>query len=287
MIIALTVWAAGFLWKQFCLQKQQIRYEKHKLMDSKQPLSPNPNRYRDERLSMQRSGLISKASKPQIRPTNQEVLLPERAGSIPPQGLNGNLKRACDCLIGTTALIVLSPIMIAVSILIRLDSKGPSLFCQQRRGRYGKSIAVFKFRTMYETHSTPAPTSTSFVQTRKDDPRVTAIGVFLRKTSLDELPQLINVIQGNMSLVGPRPHPMPLDEKFRHLIPSMELRYAVKPGITGWAQVNGFRGETARVEDMVARVEHDCHYITHWSLWLDLKIICVTAVKGWSHRNAY
>ena len=140
---------------------------------------------------------------------------------------------------------------------------------------------------MYEDHSTPVPTSESFVQTRKNDPRVTALGAFLRKTSLDELPQLINVIQGNMSLVGPRPHPMPLDEKFRDLIPSMDLRYAVKPGITGWAQVNGFRGETTRVEDMVARVEHDCHYIKHWSLWLDIKIICVTAIKGWTHNNAY
>ena len=135
---------------------------------------------------------------------------------------------------------------------------------------------------MYQDQSAAA-----FKQAEKDDPRVTRIGAFLRKTSLDELPQLFNVIQGSMSLVGPRPHPIPLDEKFKQVIPALNSRYAVKPGITGWAQINGFRGETARVDDMVARIEHDRHYIKHWTLWMDIKIIAMTAVKGWTHNNAY
>ena len=202
-------------------------------------------------------------------------------------GLNAAFKRLCDFLIGSIALIVLLPLLILVSILIKLDSTGPALFYQQRRGRHGEKIDVYKFRTMFQDYSTPVPTAKSFIQTQKNDPRVTRIGAFLRKTSLDELPQLFNVVQGSMSLVGPRPHPMPLDEQFRHIIPALYSRYTVKPGLTGWAQVNGYRGETTRVEDMVARVEHDRHYIKNWSLWLDIKILAVTAIKGWTHHNAY
>ena len=217
------------------------------------------------------------------RPTPEQDLL----DSIPVRGLNGVMKRVCDCLIGTIAFVLLMPLMVAVSILIKLESTGPTLFRQQRIGRHGRRIGVYKFRTMYDDYSTPTPTTRSFEQIQKHDPRVTRIGAFLRKTSLDELPQLVNVIQGNMSLVGPRPHPLPLDEKFRHLIPSIASRYSVKPGITGWAQVNGLRGETTCVEDMAARIEHDCYYIKHWTIWLDIKIICVTAISGWTHRNAY
>ena len=124
-------------------------------------------------------------------------------------------------------------------------------------------------------------------QAEKNDPRITRIGAIMRKTSLDELPQLFNVVQGSMSLVGPRPHPIPLDEKFKQVIPALNSRYAVKPGITGWAQINGFRGETTRIDDMVGRIEHDRHYIKNWTLWLDLKIIVKTAFKGWTHTNAY
>jgi len=202
-------------------------------------------------------------------------------------GYDAAFKRLCDFVIGGIALLVLMPLLILLSILIKLDSSGPALFYQQRRGRNRELIKVYKFRTMYQDFSTPVPTATSFKQTKKDDPRVTRIGAILRKTSLDELPQLLNVMQGSMSLVGPRPHPIPLDEQYKHIIPALNSRYAVKPGLTGWAQINGYRGETARVEDMVARVEHDRHYIKNWTLWLDIKIIAVTAIKGWTHRNAY
>ncbi len=197
-------------------------------------------------------------------------------------GLDAAAKRLLDFIVGGGALLVLLPFLALLSILIKLDSTGPALFCQQRRGRNREIIKVYKFRTMYQDQSAAA-----FKQAEKDDPRVTRIGAFLRKTSLDELPQLFNVIQGSMSLVGPRPHPIPLDEKFKQVIPALNSRYAVKPGITGWAQINGFRGETARVDDMVARIEHDRHYIKHWTLWMDIKIIAMTAVKGWTHNNAY
>lgn len=196
-------------------------------------------------------------------------------------GFDAAFKRLSDFIIGGAALLVFLPLLALLSILIKLDSTGPALFCQQRRGRNREIIKVYKFRTMYQDYGG------TFKQAQKDDPRVTRIGAILRKTSLDELPQLFNVMQGSMSLVGPRPHPIPLDEKFKHVIPALNSRYAVKPGITGWAQINGFRGETTRVDDMVARIEHDRHYIKNWSLALDIKIIAKTAIKGWTHTNAY
>ena len=197
-------------------------------------------------------------------------------------GLDAAFKRLMDFVIGGSALLVLLPFLALLSILIKLDSTGPALFCQQRRGRNREIIKVYKFRTMYQDQSAAA-----FKQAEKNDPRITRIGAIMRKTSLDELPQLFNVVQGSMSLVGPRPHPIPLDEKFKQVIPALNSRYAVKPGITGWAQINGFRGETTRIDDMVGRIEHDRHYIKHWTLWLDLKIIVKTAFKGWTHTNAY
>lgn len=196
-------------------------------------------------------------------------------------GFDAAFKRLSDLIIGGVALLVFLPLLALLSILIKLDSTGPALFCQQRRGRNREIIKVYKFRTMYQDYSG------TFKQAQKDDPRVTRIGAILRKTSLDELPQLFNVMQGSMSLVGPRPHPIPLDEKFKHVIPALNSRYAVKPGITGWAQINGFRGETTRVDDMVARIEHDRYYIKNWNLLLDVKIIARTAIKGWIHTNAY
>lgn len=203
-------------------------------------------------------------------------------------GFDAAFKRLSDFLIGGLALLVLLPFLALLSILIKLDSTGPALFCQQRRGRNREIIKVYKFRTMYQDFSAGSMDGGGkFKQAQKDDPRVTRIGAILRKTSLDELPQLFNVVQGSMSLVGPRPHPVPLDEKYKHVIPALNSRYAVKPGITGWAQINGFRGETVRVEDMVARVEHDRHYIKNWTLWLDIKILAMTAIKGWTHTNAY
>lgn len=197
-------------------------------------------------------------------------------------GLDAAFKRLMDFVIGGSALLLLLPFLALLSILIKLDSTGPALFCQQRRGRNREIIKVYKFRTMYQDQSAAA-----FKQAEKNDPRITRIGAIMRKTSLDELPQLFNVVQGSMSLVGPRPHPIPLDEKFKQVIPALNSRYAVKPGITGWAQINGFRGETTRIDDMVGRIEHDRHYIKHWTLWLDLKIIVKTAFKGWTHTNAY
>ena len=199
----------------------------------------------------------------------------------PIAGFAAVLKRLEDFVFASIALMILSPLMALISIAIKFDSTGPALFCQARSGRNREIINVYKFRTMYQDGSG------EFRQAKRDDPRVTRIGGFLRRTSLDELPQLINVIQGSMSMVGPRPHPLKLDDDFKYTIPALNTRYAVKPGITGWAQINGFRGETRRISDMVGRIEHDRHYIRHWSLWLDLKILVLTVFKGWTHKNAY
>ena len=199
----------------------------------------------------------------------------------PIAGVGAALKRLEDFVFGSIALIILFPLMALISIAVKLDSTGPALFCQARSGRNREIIKVYKFRTMYQNGTQ------EFKQAQKDDPRITRIGAFLRRTSLDELPQLFNVIQGSMSLVGPRPHPLKLDEDFKYVIPALNSRYCVKPGITGWAQINGFRGETLRVIDMVGRVDHDRHYVTNWSIFLDIKILVMTVFKGCTHKNAY
>lgn len=199
----------------------------------------------------------------------------------PIAGASAALKRLEDFVFGSIALLILFPLMALISIVVKLDSTGPALFCQARSGRNREIIKVYKFRTMYQNGSA------EFKQAQKDDPRITRIGAFLRKTSLDELPQLFNVIQGSMSLVGPRPHPLKLDEDFKYVIPALTSRYCVKPGITGWAQINGFRGETRRIADMVGRIEHDRHYVINWSLLFDIKILVLTVFKGWTHKNAY
>ena len=199
----------------------------------------------------------------------------------PISGMSAALKRFEDFVLGSIALLILFPLMLLISLIVKLDSTGPALFCQARSGRNREVIKVYKFRTMYQSGSQ------EFRQAQKDDPRITRVGSFLRRTSLDELPQLFNVIQGSMSLVGPRPHPLELDEEFQYIIPALTSRYCVKPGITGWAQINGFRGETIQVSDMVQRIEHDRHYVKTWSLWLDIKILFMTVLKGWTHKNAY
>lgn len=199
----------------------------------------------------------------------------------PIAGVGAALKRLEDFVFGSIALLILFPLMAIISIAIKLDSTGPALFCQARSGRNKSIIKVYKFRTMYQDGAA------EFKQAQKDDPRITRIGAFLRRTSLDELPQLFNVIQGTMSLVGPRPHPLKLDEDFKYVIPALSSRYSVKPGITGWAQINGFRGETRLVSDMVSRIEHDRHYVKNWSIFLDIKILVLTVFKGWTHKNAY
>ena len=199
----------------------------------------------------------------------------------PLSGPAAALKRLEDFVFASVGLVLIAPLLMLISVVIKLDSTGPALFCQQRYGRNREIIHVYKFRTMYQNGSA------EFRQASRDDPRITRIGAFLRRTSLDELPQLFNVVQGSMSLVGPRPHPLKLDDDFKYVIPALNSRYCVKPGITGWAQINGFRGETTRVADMLGRVEHDRHYIRHWSLGLDLRILLKTVIKGWTHENAY
>ena len=191
------------------------------------------------------------------------------------------LKRTLDLAAGLMALLVFTPLLIVVAVLIRLDSKGSALYRQSRTGINGRVFEVYKFRTMYIN------SATQFVQAEKDDPRITRIGGLLRRTSLDELPQLLNVIEGTMSLVGPRPHPLGLDAQFRQQLPFYDSRYMVKPGITGLAQVKGYRGETRETEAMANRIKYDRIYISRWSIVLDIKLLMITAFKGWIHKNAY
>jgi Undecaprenyl-phosphate glucose phosphotransferase len=198
-------------------------------------------------------------------------------------GWKGVAKRAEDCVIAGAALIVIAPVMAVIALLIAIDSPGPVLFRQVRHGFHNSSITVLKFRTMYHD---PAP-DPAVPQAQANDPRVTRLGRFLRRTSLDELPQLINVLRGDMSLVGPRPHAIPHDEKYASLIDNYLARHRVRPGITGLAQVNGYRGETDTVEKMRKRIEHDLKYIEEWSLLLDLSVLFRTLLVGFTHPHAY
>jgi putative colanic acid biosynthesis UDP-glucose lipid carrier transferase len=186
-------------------------------------------------------------------------------------GVNGIVKRVSDVILATLILILISPLLAAIAIGVKLSSPGPALFRQRRYGLSGEEILVYKFRSMRVTEDGPV-----VKQATRDDPRITPFGAFIRKTSLDELPQFINVLQGRMSIVGPRPHAVAHNEMYRKLIKSYMIRHKVKPGITGWAQVNGLRGETETVDKMKARIEYDLDYLRHWSLALDLKIIWKT-----------
>ena len=188
-----------------------------------------------------------------------------------------------DRILATLLLIGFSPILLLIAAAIKLNSRGPVLFRQKRYGFNNNEFAVLKFRTMRDD---PAP-GADVAQATRADPRVTTIGKFLRRTSLDELPQLINVIRGEMSLVGPRPHAVEHNEEYASVINEYLSRHRVKPGITGWAQVNGFRGETQTVDLMRQRVQHDLYYIDHWSVLFDLRILIMTAFVGFVHRNAY
>lgn len=201
----------------------------------------------------------------------------------PLAGPNMLIKAAVDKLIALVALVVLSPLLLLLAALIKRDSPGPVFFRQQRHGWDGKVIQVLKFRTMRHDNSH----SDGAQQAQRDDPRVTRIGAFLRRTSLDELPQFINVLKGDMSVVGPRPHPVALNKNYVRRIDAYMQRHRVKPGITGWAQVNGLRGETETLDKMQRRIEYDLYYIEHWSLWLDMKIIMLTLLGGWSGKHAY
>tara|TARA_R110000868_G_scaffold153644_11_gene379206 strand:- start:16376 stop:17773 length:1398 start_codon:yes stop_codon:yes gene_type:complete len=192
------------------------------------------------------------------------------------------LKRIEDIILSLIILILVSPIMILIALAIKLTSKGPIVYKQERHGWNGKTIKVYKFRSMSVTENT-----SEFVQVTKNDSRITPIGKFLRASSLDELPQFINVLQGRMSVVGPRPHALAMNHDFKDKVANYMQRHKVKPGITGWAQVNGFRGETDTLEKMEKRVEFDLHYIQNWSLIFDLKIIALTVIKGFFSKNAY
>lgn len=213
------------------------------------------------------------------RPTSVLVPIWER----PLAGLPSVLKRGMDIFVSTVVLMVTLPLMGLIATLVKLDSPGPVLFRQQRFGFSKKPFTLYKFRSMrWAANDDP-----SVPQARRNDPRVTRVGRFLRRTSLDELPQFYNVLKGDMSLVGPRPHPTPLDEKFSAVIGCYLARHHVKPGITGWAQVNGLRGETDTVDKMKRRVEYDLHYIDNWSPLLDLQILCKTLAVFLNQRNAY
>ncbi len=192
------------------------------------------------------------------------------------------LKRIEDILIGSIILTLISPIMLAIALVVKFSSKGPVLFKQTRYGLNGEKIKVWKFRSM-----TVCEDGDKVTQACKNDSRFTSVGKFLRKTSLDELPQFINVIQGRMSIVGPRPHAVAHNEEYRSRIPGYMLRHLVKPGITGWAQINGWRGETNTIYKMEKRVEFDLEYMREWTLWLDLKIIFLTIFRGFLDKNAY
>jgi len=192
------------------------------------------------------------------------------------------VKRIEDVLIGGTILALISPVLLGIGLAVKLTSKGDIIFKQTRYGLKGEKILVWKFRTM-----TVCEDGDNVRQAQKNDDRFTPIGRFLRRTSLDELPQFINVLQGRMSIVGPRPHAVAHNEQYRSLIPGYMLRHMIKPGITGWAQINGWRGETNTVYKMKKRVEFDLEYMREWSLALDLKIIFLTITRSFIDKNAY
>lgn len=200
----------------------------------------------------------------------------------PFQGASDVLKRVEDIVLSTLILGLISIPMLVIALGVKLTSAGPAIFKQTRYGLDGKKILVYKFRSMTAEDNGP-----QVKQATKNDMRITPFGAFLRRTSLDELPQFINVLQGRMSIVGPRPHAVAHNEEYRQLIEGYMLRHKVRPGITGWAQINGFRGETETINKMVKRVEFDLDYIHRWSVWLDVKIIFTTVFKGFIDKNAY
>ena len=192
------------------------------------------------------------------------------------------IKRGEDLVLGTLLLLACLPLLLGIAAAVKLDSPGPVIFRQRRHGLDGREIVVYKFRTM-----TVLEDGRELRQARSGDPRVTRVGALLRRLSLDELPQLVNVLQGRMSLVGPRPHALAHTELYRKLVNGYMIRHKVRPGITGWAQVNGLRGETDSVEKMRARIEHDLAYLSDWSLALDLLILARTPWAALRGHNAY
>jgi len=200
----------------------------------------------------------------------------------PYSGFNAVLKRASDLVMSSLFLLLTLPTLLLIALAVKMSSPGPVLFRQYRYGLGGERITVYKFRTMFVQENDGLPS-----QATKNDKRVTRVGAFLRRTSLDELPQLFNVLGGSMSIVGPRPHAVAHNEQYRKLIDGYMIRHKARPGITGWAQVNGFRGETQTIEKMQRRIEYDLEYLRHWSLSLDLWIVVRTVIALWRDRNAY
>lgn len=224
---------------------------------------------------------------------NVQTFLSARAGNIgttftvelqraPLSDSEQMLKRGFDIVASTAILIMLSPLMLLTALMIKLDSPGPSLFRQKRNGFNGRVFSIYKFRSM-----TVQEDGASIKQATRNDPRVTRLGRWLRQTSIDKLPQLFNVLAGDMSLVGPRPHAVAHNGEYQTVVSNYAFRHHVKPGITGWAQVNGLRGQTETLDLMAKRVEHDLWYINHWSLWLDLRIIIKTVLMTARHPTAY
>ncbi len=200
----------------------------------------------------------------------------------PLEGWGGVLKSVEDYCVGIPAFLILSPLMLAIAIAIRIEGKGPVLFKQQRHGFNHKVFRIYKFRTMIVQEDGDA-----IPQAREKDPRVTPLGALLRRYSLDELPQIFNVLKGDMSLVGPRPHALAHNHQYALTIENYSGRHKVKPGMTGWAQVNGYRGETSEREQMAERVRYDLEYIDNWSLWFDFKIMALTFQAVLFPKNAY
>lgn len=200
----------------------------------------------------------------------------------PMRGSYAMIKRMEDIFLASVILTLISIPLLVIAIAVKVTSKGPVIFVQDRYGLNGKRIKVWKFRSMTVTENTDVVT-----QATKNDARITKLGAFLRRTSLDELPQFINVLQGRMSVVGPRPHAVAHNEQYRKSVDFYMLRHKIKPGITGWAQVNGWRGETDTIEKMNMRIKFDLEYIRMWSLWMDVKIVFLTIFKSFNDKNAY
>ncbi|OKP29587.1 undecaprenyl-phosphate glucose phosphotransferase [Serratia fonticola] len=200
----------------------------------------------------------------------------------PMNGLNKILKRTEDIVVSSVIIAFISPVLVIIGCMVKFTSEGPVLFKQTRYGMDGKPISVWKFRSMNVMENSGVIT-----QATMGDKRITSVGKVLRKTSLDELPQFFNVLLGDMSIVGPRPHAVAHNEQYRTLIKGYMLRHKVKPGITGWAQINGWRGETDTLDKMEKRIEFDLEYIRNWSVFLDLKIIFLTVFKGFINKSAY
>jgi putative colanic acid biosynthesis UDP-glucose lipid carrier transferase len=206
--------------------------------------------------------------------------MPNSASCPNPRVLS--FKRAMDVVLAACGLLAAMPVLMVIALLVRMDGKGPILFRQQRGGLNGQPFSIYKFRTMVVT-----PPTAGVVQATRNDPRLTRTGKWLRNLSLDELPQLVNVLKGDMSLIGPRPHALQHDSYYSELIPTYHQRFRMRPGLTGLAQVKGWRGETDRLEKMQRRVEMDNHYIDHYSLGMDIRILFQTVLVVFFQKNAY